>query len=262
MNPLMHVGALALWSSDYAHVAAWHAGQRRSQAEAPPAELLPIRARGRASLLTRMLVEVVSQVGSDGQIELAELPLIIGSGFGEMETTVQLLQMMSTGDGALSPARFQASVHNTGAGQISIAASCRGFSSCLAAGDATSAAVLAEAHAWLSTHAGQVIVAVADETLPTFFSEREHGYGPLAAAMLLSALPIGRVLATLGPPLPAPETLESPSPRDAGEAFAHNPVTPLLGVLRAILASSRQTVALPGISGSWRVEVVPSEETR
>jgi hypothetical protein len=259
MSQAMHVSAVALWSSDYANAEAWHARRRLRSQVPPPAELLPTRSRGRASVLTRMLAEVVCVAATEARASLAQMPLIIGSAYGEMETTLQLLQMMCIGDGALSPARFQASVHNTGAGHISIAAAAKGFSTSIAAGESTSAAVLSEAHAWLATQGGQVLVAVADETLPAFFSEREVAYGPLAAALLLTADRVGRVLASVGAPRRAATAVGRPALCDTQQAFAHNPVAPMLGVLRVILGRGCETVSLPGVTGSWCFDVDASE---
>jgi hypothetical protein len=39
-------------------------------------------------------------------------------------------------------------------------------------------------------------------------------------------------------------------------------VAPLLAVLRAVHAGRPAAVVLPGLSGSWRFELVPSEATR
>jgi 3-oxoacyl-(acyl-carrier-protein) synthase len=254
----MHVCAASLWSPGYPDLAAW-LERRAVQSSGPPsAELLPRRARGRASLLTSMLAEVVARAAADGHVNVAEVPLIVGSAYGEVVTTSQLLAMMSEGDGALSPARFQASVHNAGAGQISIASGNRGFSNCLAAGVATSAAVLVEAYAWLSSGGSQVIAAVADETLPPFF-DAEPGYAPLAAALLLSSEPKSRVLATLGAPLHY-QNMVQPSDAASDGEFGRNPVSPFLTVLSAALRSPSGVVELPGVSGVWRIAVTPRED--
>lgn len=255
MTHAVHVQAVAFWSRHYGDVHAWHTRQRCAIPAIPEAKLLPLRARGRSSLLTRMLVEVITQATGGDLASLAKMPLIIGSAYGELDTTAQLLHMMRSGDGALSPARFQHSVHNTAAGQISIAAGCRAFSTCLAAGTATSAAVLMEAMAWLSDQGGEVIVAVADEALPQFFAARQEPFEALAAAILLSAEADSRTLATIS----VPERDEAASPCvDAGvedEELARNPSAPLLQVLRAVLAQEYKQVALPGISTAWRFDI-------
>jgi hypothetical protein len=273
----IYVQACALWCPEHPDVSAWLEGKRSEPKIAePPAELLPRRVRGRASLLTSMIAEVAARVAREGGAELATVPLIVGSAYGEMATTAQLLEMMSSDDGALSPARFQASVHNAAAGAVSIATTNRGFSSCLSAGDATSAAVLIEAFGWLSARGGQMIAVAADESLPGFFAEHER-FGPLALALLLSSERGTHALARLGAPIhdaamsgiaPALRggTMSVPPAgwrREPGaEPFASNPVAPLLGVLRAVRSGRRASVALPAGSGSWRFEVTPDEALR
>jgi hypothetical protein len=173
-----------------------------------------------------------------------------------MATTAQLLEMMGSGDGALSPARFQASVHTTAAGAISIATANRSFSSCLSAGDATCAAVLIEAWAWLAASGGELIAAVGDEALPPFFATDE-GVGPLAVALLLSAEPSGRVIARIAPPEQSTAPDAHAGRADADEPFARKPAAALLPLLRAVLAGRQAAVSLPGLSCSWRFEVTP-----
>lgn len=256
MSAAMYVKACALWSPEYPDASAWLAGRRSATASAPAAGLLPPRARGRASLVTSMLAETVGQAARDGGCDLAAVPVVIGSAYGEMATTAQLLEMMQSGDGALSPARFQASVHNTAAGTISIATGNRGFSSCLSAGEATCAAVLIEAWAWLSASSGELIAAVADEALPAFFAA-EDGFAPLAAALALSAQPSGAVLARVGPPQHVARPAAQESRGADAEPFATNPAAALLPLLRAVLEGRGGTVELPAVSGAFRFDVAP-----
>lgn len=248
MSAAMHVCGLAMWGGE--------ASRAPGASEGPSAAMLPRRVRGRASLLTRMLAEVVSGAANEAQVDLSTVPLIIGSAYGELATTSQLLEMMARDDGALSPARFQASVHNTAAGSISIAAGNRAFSTCLAAGRATCAAVLVEAFAWLSSRGGNVVVAVGDEPLPEFFAAG-RAYAPLAMAMVLSSEPSRSTLAAIGPPLhdPAPVAVRT-QPAEA-RALRPNPVAPWLEILAAVRAGQSEVVAFPGVSGAWRFEITP-----
>lgn len=268
MSAPLYVHAIAVWCPEYPDAAALSEGRRSASAVEPAAELLPRRMRGRASLLTAMLAEVVGRAAAAGGADLARVPLIVGSAFGEMDTTVQLLQMMISDDGALSPARFQASVHNTGAGQISIATSNTAVSSCLAAGSATSAAALLEAYALLAGAAGpcddpaarsggEVLVAVADEALPEFFADEER-YGSLAVALLLRSRAEG-ALAALSLPafLPAPPGGALHGGRLA--EFASHPAAPLLGLACAALERSPATFALPMAAGRMQVELTLPE---
>ena len=88
-------------------------------AETPPPRLPP-RLRRRASLLINMVAEVGAQATEPAGASLATLPLVVGSAFGELSTTMDLLRDLE-GDGAVSPTQFQSSVHNSAAGYLSIA---------------------------------------------------------------------------------------------------------------------------------------------
>lgn len=257
MSQPIYVAALALWAPDYPDAQAFFAGAPRPCAE-PPAELLPKRVRGRASLLGAMLAEVVGRCAAAAGADVAKLPLIVGSAFGEMDTTAQLLQMMNSADGALSPARFQASVHNAAAGQISIAVHGTGFSTCLAAGEATCAAALTEAYARLALHGGEVLLAVADEALPDVFAEHER-FGSLALALLLRARSEGALAAlkalrhdagAVYVPRAVSETAER-----AG--LTGHPAAPLLPLLQAVQERRAAQLVLPASAGTLNLSVEP-----
>jgi 3-oxoacyl-[acyl-carrier-protein] synthase-1 len=131
----------------------------------PPALLLPHRARGRASTLVRLFAQVVEELISEDDRKGEPLPLIFASEYGEMTTTWKLLLSLGK-EATLSPLRFQASVHNTAAGIISIATENKAPSISLAAGAQSFASGITEAQAWLDCHGGEVLVAIADESLP------------------------------------------------------------------------------------------------
>ncbi len=264
MSAALYVHAVALWSPEYPDAAALLEGRRAVSPGEPAAQLLPRRVRGRASLMSAMLAEVVGRAAAEGGADLARVPLVVGSSFGEMDTTAQLLEMMSSADGALSPARFQASVHNAGAGQISIATANTAVSTCLASGLATSAAALLEASALLSgagpcddpaaMQNGEVLVAVADEALPEFFADGER-YGSLAVGLLLRTRAAG-ALAALSAPVFQPEPPVSAANGSRGVAeFAAHPAAPLLALACAVLDRRPATLGLPMAAGRVQVEV-------
>lgn len=168
------VEAVGFWAPGYPDLRALLDGKEHADQIRPPALLLPPRPRGRASLLTRLFAELFGQVAGD---QGSSLPAVYGSALGEMATTLSLLDQMGRGE-ALSPAGFQASVHNTAAGVISIALGNRAFSTALAAGSETFAMSLLEGVAWLSVHGGSLAVLVADEAAPTRL--RRNGSYPAA----------------------------------------------------------------------------------
>jgi hypothetical protein len=86
----------------------------------------------------------------------------------------------------LSPLRFQASVHNTASGLISLETKNRAFTTALAAGNQTFATALLEAQTWLSCHGGEILVLVAEEELSPRL-DRELRFPPLGVGLHLSA---------------------------------------------------------------------------
>lgn len=241
----LYVRAIALWTPRFPSAEAWH-GRAAVEPSTPPAHLLGARARGRASMLTRMITEVVTVAGATAELDLAVAPLLVGSAFGEMDTTAQLLAMMSEGDGALSPARFQSSVHNAAAGSISIATGNQRFSTCIAAGYATTAALLVEARALLADRGGDALVVMADEQLPGFFAGNER-YEAAAAALVLSSSPV-RALAELG----HAQRLADDAALAAYTELGPTPVAPMVALIDAVHAR-RDHALVPAIRGALRV---------
>jgi hypothetical protein len=212
-----------------AGVATWVAGVER-----PNATLLSPRMRGRASLLTAMFANVVEHASLDAGIDARETPMIFGSAYGEMGTTRMLLEQLH-GEGLLSPAKFQASVHNTAAGQLSIALGNRHFCTALAAGPDTLAMALIEAQAFLHRHPGVVIVACGDEGA-TPALQPGLTYPPLAAAFVLTNL-ARRTLARLG------RVNACAQPLDVA-AVSDNPCTPALALAAAARSGRRSQLRL------------------
>jgi hypothetical protein len=216
-------------------------------AEKPAAALLPPRMRGRASPLTLMLAEVVEQATRAAQAAAASLPSVFGSAYGEMSTTLALLQQLLAAGGQLSPAKFQASVHNTAAAQLSIALKNPSFTTSIAAGHDTVAMSLLEASAWLAKHPGQVLVACADEA-PTSALQPGATYPPLAAAFVLDNV-AARGLSSL--------ELVAPEEHGVSETWASNPVAPAVAIARAVLA--RESAIIP-LNNGYRLAIRPCEE--
>lgn len=193
------VEAMALWSPHFAELSDFRAGRRGPICERPPAHVLSARARGRASTLTRTFAELFGQLEPLSPSAAANptlgIPSIYASCFGEMDTTLKLLFQMED-EPRLSPIRFQASVHNTASGLISLETKNRAFTTALAAGSSTFAMALLEAQAWLACHGGEIMVLVADEELPQRL-DAELRFPPLGAGILLSATKTERSIALL-----------------------------------------------------------------
>jgi hypothetical protein len=218
----------------------WLVGHAHDLGTRPEARVLPPRARSRASLLTRMLAEVGEQVGLLEAVAQGaaaqDTALVFGSARGEFRTTEELLAMMCRDDGGLSPARFQASVHNHCAGQLSIASDHRGFTTSLASGLHTVAACLEEAFALLAHDSVRVVVLVGDEPLPDFVSGTEasaRAGGALAFGLVLARGSSGGDLAQLTLLDPASAAAE-PSDRPDSRWLELNPCAAGLPLLRLL----------------------------
>lgn len=177
------VMGLGVWMPGIADARAWHDNAPRTDAEAPPARL-PIRLRRRTSLLIRMVAEVAAQAAEQAHISLGAVPIVVGSAFGELTTTMEMLHELAT-DRAVSPFRFHNSVHNTASGYLSIAHDNHHPATSIAAGNDTTAMVLLEAMARLAAEGGDVLAIVADESLPEALGGRPTP--SFAAAMILRA---------------------------------------------------------------------------
>ncbi|HSC85637.1 MAG TPA: beta-ketoacyl synthase N-terminal-like domain-containing protein [Polyangiaceae bacterium] len=232
----------SLWSHAAADFEAWRAVAAKSSFEVneavrPAAECLPARARGRASLLTRMFAELHDQLARrHAEFDPSDIALVVGSAYGEMDTTLALLDQLAV-DPTLSPARFQSSVHNTAAGLLSLTTQNRGFATAVAAGPSSFAATLGEAMAWLSTQGGQAFGLVADEVGPARMMRGET-FPALAVGVHLVAAetPPAAALAEITD-FSLAEAVEQPG--DTPEAYWNAPAAWGLELLTA-LAEGRQ----------------------
>jgi hypothetical protein len=244
--------AVAFWAPGYANLPALLERRHDDGVQRPAAELLPIRARGRSSQLTRVAAELLGQLTAHEPSLLSTLPTVHGSAFGEMVTTRALLDQIPDPNG-LSPAKFQSSVHNTAGGQLSIATGNRAFSTALAAGDETVAMSLLEAQAFVALHGGSIAVLVADE----------EASSALMRGVSFPAAGVGFLLtwAEEAPPgalgsLSSIERSASTQPRSTlgGEQLARTTAAWGLDLARAATLGEGRELAL---GPSWRVAFEP-----
>lgn len=126
--------------------------------------ILPSRLQGRSSPLIRTVAYLFQQLAL---AEDKDTPaLILGSAFGELQTTLALLTQLKE-QGTVSPIRFSSSVHNASIGLLTQLTGNRGYATALAAGASTVAMALAEAMVFLRCHGGSALVLCADEEGPT-----------------------------------------------------------------------------------------------
>ena len=173
----------------------------------PAAELLAPRLRRRTSVLTRAVATAAAAAAGQAGLELARARLLTVSSYGEIATTVELLDQLATPEGPVSPTKFHNSVHNTATGYLSIATKNRGESTALAAGAQGLAIGLLEVATELAagsafgsaagsafgsaSGAGQgSVLILAEEQLPAPFDRREAD-PTYALALALAAEPAG-----------------------------------------------------------------------
>ena len=240
---------IGLWMPGFPDVASWLSGQRLTGAGADaPNAAVQAKMRRRSSLLMNMVADVAAQASAQADVPLSRLRIVVGSAFGELGTMVEMLDERE-GDGLLSPMRFQNSVHNAAAGQLSIAHRNKQPAMSLAAGNDTAAMVLLEAMTLLALGGGEVIAIIADEPLPQSIRPGHHAIA-VAAALVLGA--------DAGPPPPTTRAvLEDLREIPAATPGADRPLEvdgPTAAILPLIDALAR------GRSG--RVAVSPADDPR
>ena len=202
--------------------------------------LLSARARGRASVLTQIFTSLAEDLRARG-FDASRSPLVFGSAYGEMATTMQLLDMQDS-TGQSSPLRFQHSVHNTAAGILSIATQNSGFSTSVAAGIDTTAMTLLEGMVLLKHAAlSELCVLVADEASTSALASRNHGAS--GAGFWLRRLTRGASARCV---LSAPRRAHAQVPLPPDASSSHNPVIDALRLVDAFRSSRSANVALGG----------------
>lgn len=184
MKPL-YVHGTGFWAEGYPTLAAYCSKTPDVSERKPEAALLQGASKRRASLLTRMAVEVFGQAAGEAGADLSSVNSVWAIVHGEINTAVELMGMMQAGEGKLSPAKFHNSVYNTASGYASIACANRAPSSTLTGGPEIVGAALVEAAGLLQAGAEQVVVVWADEVHPAPFESSEPRE-PLAMALCLS----------------------------------------------------------------------------
>jgi len=251
MRPLF-VSGPGLWAPGYAGAAAFARRQADPAVAAPAGALLAPGIRRRASALTRAAADAFAEAAREGGADLGHVPTVYTSAYGEIVTTIEMLQQMATEpEGLPSPTRFHNSVHNTSAGYVSIATRNPSFSTSLAGGPRSFALGLLEAAAWLEERGGELVLVALDEPPPPPFSP-PSAYGLFAAAFHLAAERRPQSRARLA------GLRQASVPGAVPEAFAAHPCAAALLLLDAVAGAKAGPVAL-SLTGEadWAVDVEP-----
>lgn len=242
---------LGFWAPGYPDPAAWAARPEtcpEDQAATPKAELLPPMLRRRTSLLTRMAAEVARQALVAGGLDPQAATMVYGSVYGEIRTTVDLLEALLRPGEPLSPTKFHNSVHNTAAGYVSITTGNRAGSSALSAGRSTLAMGLVECAALVACDGGDAVLVIAEEPLPEPLAAGRR-WGPLAAAFAISAP--GRSGMSGRPCLLVQDA--GAGPPAAPDWLRDNPCAAALALIDAAGSPAAARVALePHLAAGWQ----------
>jgi hypothetical protein len=247
------VQGVGLFSPGFAGVAAFLAGAPDPAVKSPKAAILPAALRRRATPLAAMVAEAVTQAAAEAGLELARVPLVLGSALGEIGIARTMLGEFREGEGLPSPTRFHNAVHNGPAAYVSLATGNRGFSTAIAAGRETPAAALLEAAGLLAERGGAVLVVLADEPPPDPFAPATP-WPPAAVALALTAA---------APDVPARATLrglrhEAGAEVQVPDGLAGHPQAGGLALVAAVARGAAGEVALGGKGARrWVVEVEP-----
>jgi hypothetical protein len=241
-----------LWMPGYPDPASWLAGRPVAGAETPNAAA-QAKLRRRGSLLVNMVADVAAQASAAAGVPLSRPRVVVGSAFGEVATLVDMLDDRER-DGVLSPMRFQNSVHNSAAGQLSIAHRNRSPATSLAAGNDTVAMVLLEAMTLLALGGDEVIAIVADEPLPQAIRPGHHATAVSAALMLASDA--GPAPASTCAVLADLRQIRAPSPPVERPLEIDGPCAAILPLIAALGHRRAGRVALsPAEDPRWSIAV-------
>jgi Beta-ketoacyl synthase, N-terminal domain len=187
----VYVSGVGFWAPGYPDARAWASGKESAVAGEPPAVLLAASLRRRASALTRMIAEVATQAAEQAAVDLARVPLVMGSALGELRCATDIIASFRDEGGLPSPTKFHNSVHNTAVGYLSMATGNRLGATAVAAGPDTVAVALIEAAMLVQERGGAALLLLADEEVPAAL-QRFGTYGSAAVAFCLSAEPTPR----------------------------------------------------------------------
>ena len=249
---------LAGWESSRAILA----GERAyvaAEAVLAASPLLPPAERRRCVPTVRLAMAVGSEAIAHAGRDAAGVATVFTSSSGDPGTIHQILETLASNERELSPTRFHNSVHNAPAGYWSIATGSREPSTSLAREDESFQAGLLEAAAECAVDGWTVALIAYDLPYPPPLDACRAITAPFGCALLLTAKPTGRTIATLRIALREGTGAATPMD-DAGLETLRtgNPAGRALPLLARLAARSAGTVTLEfGTSSRIDVAVEP-----
>ena len=158
--------------------------------------MLPANERRRTTSLIKLSLEAMQDLLRDND-GLNSLSSVFASAYGDLDIADKMCSALAAREKVISPTVFHNSVHNAPAGYWSIAASLRGASTSISAGDATFMVGLMEAVTRLMTEHNVVLYVAYDYPGPERINARLPLAYPLAIALRLGSTPEPGVFGTL-----------------------------------------------------------------
>ena len=218
---------------------------RQADVEPPSGKSIEVRARRRASRLSRAMADVCAAAIHQAGLDASQVATVFGSTLGEAHTMITLLGQMWRRE-EMSPMGFATSVHSAASGTVSISAGNRAFTTSLSADYDTVSASLLEAWGVATMLNLPTVVICGDDHSPEDFVPEAESFDLLAVALAITPTPsdehaiVGRV--SLPHPLVADQPLLPPI---ASSAFvARNPQAGLLDLAAHLLAGRKGQVRL------------------
>jgi len=159
-------------------------------------EMLPVNERRRTTMIIKLALECIQSLLKDHD-DLKTVATVFASSDGDLGIVDKMCSALAEENKIISPTLFHNSVHNAPAGYWSIAASMKGPSTSLSAGDATFMAGLQEAVSQVEVEGGTVFFVAYDFPAPEMLDTFRHFDYPLAIAIRLSNQAEHQVLGTM-----------------------------------------------------------------
>jgi Beta-ketoacyl synthase, N-terminal domain len=223
-----------------------HTFPRQSEVEPPTGQSIEVRARRRASRLSRALADACAAAINQAGWDASQVATVFGSTLGEAHTMITLLGQMWRRE-EMSPMGFATSVHSAASGTVSISAGNRAFTTSLSADYDTASASLLEGWGVATALNLPTIVVCGDDHSPQDFVPETESFDLLAVALALSVEPTSSNKPVVGH-ISLPHGLD-PSrpvlpPIASSAHIARNPQAGLLDLVAHLLAGRKGQVRL------------------
>lgn len=231
---------------------------RQSEVEPPTGGSIEVRARRRASRLSRGMADVCAYAINQAGLDASQVATVFGSTLGEAHTMIGLLGQMWRKE-EMSPMGFATSVHSAASGTVSISAGNRAFTTSLSADYDTASASLIEGWGVASMLELPTIVTCGDDHSPADFVPEPESFDLIAVALAISPKsPNGNQTLVGRISLPHALLATEPSlpPIATSSHVARNPQAGMLDLVAHLLLGNKGQVRLDHGLGNGSVVTI------